>query len=155
MLEEDPAEITVHLVQFEKYVPFRMPGAEGTLTCVCRDLALEVWPDNRGSALRVGRRLRSSRTGARSLCAVGVVSVTFSCAVCAAKVVAVASVGWLGQTPPPRPPSFLRLVLVCRVIVSMSSSSFPSCVHVTSLPTPTQHRYTQRTDHPYRDHDLD
>ena len=30
MLEEDPAEITVHLVQFEKYVPFCMPGAEGT-----------------------------------------------------------------------------------------------------------------------------
>ena len=31
MLEEDPAEITVHIVQFEKYVPFCMPGAEGTL----------------------------------------------------------------------------------------------------------------------------
>ena len=30
MLEEDPAEITMHLVQLEKYVPFRMPGAEGT-----------------------------------------------------------------------------------------------------------------------------
>ena len=30
MLEEDPAEITVHLVQFEKDVPFCMPGAEGT-----------------------------------------------------------------------------------------------------------------------------
>ena len=30
MLEEDPAKITVHLVQFEKYVPFCMPGAEGT-----------------------------------------------------------------------------------------------------------------------------
>ena len=30
MLEEDPAKITVHLVQFEKYVPFCMPSAEGT-----------------------------------------------------------------------------------------------------------------------------
>ena len=30
MLEEDPAEITVRLVQFEKDVPFCMPGAEGT-----------------------------------------------------------------------------------------------------------------------------
>ena len=30
MLEEDPAEITVHLIQFEKYVPFCMPCAEDT-----------------------------------------------------------------------------------------------------------------------------
>ena len=30
MLEEDPAEITVHLVQFEKDISFCMPGAEGT-----------------------------------------------------------------------------------------------------------------------------
>ena len=42
MLEEDPAKITVHLVQFEKYVPFCMPGAEDTfvnafvVTWLCR-----------------------------------------------------------------------------------------------------------------------
>ncbi len=30
MLEQDPAKITVQLVQFEKYVPFCVPGAEGT-----------------------------------------------------------------------------------------------------------------------------
>ena len=30
MLKEDPAKITVHLVQFEKHVPFCMPSAKGT-----------------------------------------------------------------------------------------------------------------------------
>ena len=30
MLEEDPAKITVDLVQLEKYVPFCVPGAEST-----------------------------------------------------------------------------------------------------------------------------
>ena len=31
MFEEDPLKTTVYIVQFEKYVPFCMPGAEGTL----------------------------------------------------------------------------------------------------------------------------
>ena len=56
MLEEDSAKITVHLVQFEKYANFCMPGA-----------APEGWPDERGSALRIGgRRLRSSRAQLRA-----------------------------------------------------------------------------------------
>ena len=31
MLEQDPAKINVQLIHFEKYAPFCMPGAEGTL----------------------------------------------------------------------------------------------------------------------------
>ena len=83
MLEEDPAKITVHLVQFEKYVPFCMPGAEGTNAFVV------TWLRTDGRtivAALFGRRgvvcVHHGGRCALGVCAVGVVSLSFSCAVC-------------------------------------------------------------------------
>ena len=85
MLEEDPAKITVHLVQLEKYVPFCMPGAEGTFV----NAFVVTWlrtgsrmfmaaPFGRGRVACVHHR----RGCALGVCAVGVVSLRFSCDVC-------------------------------------------------------------------------
>ena len=83
MLEEDPAKITVHLVQFEKYVPFCMPGAEGTnafvVTWLRRGGRTNVAaPFERGGIVCV----HHGRRRALGVCAVGVVSLRFSCVAC-------------------------------------------------------------------------
>ena len=81
MLEEDPAEITVHLVQFEKYVPFCMPCAEDTFV----NAFVVTWlrrggrtivgaPFGRGGVVCV----HHGRKRALGVCAVGVISLTFS-----------------------------------------------------------------------------
>ena len=66
MLKEDPAEITVHLVEFEKYVPFCVPGAEDTfgntfvVTWLCRGGRLIVAaPFGWGGVVCVHWRMRS------------------------------------------------------------------------------------------------
>ena len=85
MLEEDPAKITVHLVQFEKYVPFCVPGAEGTFFNVF--LVTSLWTFGRTiAAAPFGWGgvvcVHHGRFCALGVCAVGVVSLRFSCAVC-------------------------------------------------------------------------
>ena len=85
MLEEDPAKITMDLVQFEKYVPFCMPGAEDTfgntfvVTWLCRGGRTVVAASfGRGGVACVHHR----RGRALGVCAVGVVSLRFLCATC-------------------------------------------------------------------------
>ena len=78
MFEEDPAEITVHLVQFEKNVPFCMPGAEDTnafvVTWLRRGGRTNVAvPFGRGGVVCVHHGGRC----ALGLCMVGVVSRKF------------------------------------------------------------------------------
>ena len=161
MLEEDPAKITVHLVQFEKYVPFCMPGAEDTfvnafvVTWLRRGGRTNVAvPFGRGGVVCVHHGGRC----ALGVCAVGVVSLRFSCDVCrqrSGRVYLCASsspgvVGWLGrprrrQTPPlfhnwTRVRGLVRVLLV-RVDIIMSSSSVPCCV---DLPRPQHPQSTTR-----------
>ena len=63
MLEEDPAKITVHLVQFEKYGPFCVPGAEGTKFCKSTGIGVGLVTSCNGKAQAAsGRRhLRDRR----------------------------------------------------------------------------------------------
>ena len=138
MLEEDPAKITVHLVQFEKYAPFCMPGAEGTNAFVV------TWLRRGGRtivAAPFGRRgvvcVHHGGRCALVVCAVGVVSLRFSCAVCYQKngrgclASSTLGMGWGGdpgegggRLPP------LHNGRSEKRVLSSSVSSFPCCVLV-------------------------
>ena len=73
MLEEDPAEITVHVVYVEKYVPFCVPGAEGpnafVVTWLCRGGRLIVAaPFRLGGVVCVHWRMRSGCSFSEIFC---------------------------------------------------------------------------------------
>ena len=149
MLEEDPAEITVHLVQFEKYVPFCVPGAESTSAFVVTWLRtggrmFVAAPFGRGPVACVHHR----RGCALGVCAVGVVSLRFSCDVCWQRsgrvyLCASSSPGVVGadeeKADSPSLPQMNKgqsgLVLV-RVVVVLIIPILCPCLRP---PTPTQH----------------